>query len=69
MVLELASGNLRDVYTKSEEYTFKQGLKILLGVAKGLAYMHTMPEAVIHRDVKSDNVMVMGDGATGKVQC
>ena len=36
-------------------------------MAKGLAYMHTMPEAVVHRDIKSGNVMVMEDGKTGKI--
>ena len=51
MVLELAHSDLRSCY-KEENFTLEIGLKIVLGVAKGLAYMHTMPEPVVHRDVK-----------------
>ena len=39
----------------------------MLGVAKGLTYMHSMPTPVVHRDIKSDNIMIMEDGTTGKV--
>ena len=38
-----------------------------MGAAKGLSYMHLMPTPVVHRDVKSGNIMVMEDGETGKI--
>ena len=54
MVIELAGGDLRSLYKEKNgaTFTFEVGLKIVTDVAKGLAYMHSMPEPVIHRDVK-----------------
>ena len=67
MVIEFAGGgDLMDLY-KGETFSFKTGLKVVLGAAKGLAYMHSMPSPVVHRDIKSGNIMVMSDGETGKV--
>ena len=70
MVIEKADGgDLRRLYkqTMGQQYSFELGLKIVLGAAKGLAYMHSMPTPFVHRDVKSQNIMVMGDGVTGKL--
>ena len=71
MVIELAEGgDLMDLYTEKKEgraYSFKAALKIVAGAAKGLAHMHAMPAPVVHRDIKSANIMIMGDGITGKV--
>ena len=70
MVVEMASGgDLKEVYEKKKGnvYSLKIGLKIVLGAARGLAHMHSMPTPMVHRDVKSMNVMVMEDGVSGKV--
>ena len=69
MVLELAAGDLQDQYEEKGDRTFSFpiGLKIMIGAALGLAHMHTMPEPMIHRDIKSINIMVMPDGETGKL--
>ena len=64
--MEIAEGgDLMGLYNEKREqkYEFKLGLKVILGAAKGLAHMHTMPAPYVHRDVKSANIMVMGDGA------
>ena len=61
-----SGGDLRSLY-QQKTFDFKTGLKIVLGVAKGLAHMHSMPEAVVHRDIKSMNILVMEDLITGKV--
>ena len=51
MVMELADGDLRGTYAKplggKDEYTFQDGLKVVVGAAKGLAYMHSMPSPVL----------------------
>ena len=69
MVVELAkAGDLRGLYTsKTTNWQFETGLRIVATASKGLAYMHSMPIPVVHRDVKSLNVMVMEDGVTGKL--
>ena len=69
MVIELAAGDLNEMYLGKGQapYSLKVGLKILLGAAKGLAHMHSMPLPVVHRDIKSGNIMVMADGVTGKL--
>ena len=71
MVMELAAGDLRGFYAKptggkNDTYTFRSGQMVVVGAAKGLAYMHSMPSPVLHRDIKSGNIMVMKDGI-GKV--
>lgn len=66
MVIEMADGgDLMELYKekRGQKYSFKLGLKVLVGAARGLAHMHTMPTPCVHRDVKSSNIMVMKDGA------
>ena len=67
MVIELAEGgDLMDFYMEKREgreYSFKVALKVALGAARGLAHMHSMPTPVVHRDIKSGNVMIMSDGS------
>ncbi|KAG2383064.1 hypothetical protein C9374_004401 [Naegleria lovaniensis] len=41
--------------------TFSQKLEILLGVAKGMAYMHSLkPNPILHRDLKPANILLCG---------
>ena len=51
--------------SKDGTYSFKLALKVVLGAAKGLAHMHSMPTPFVHRDVKSGNIMVMGEKGDG----
>ena len=69
MVIELAAGDLVGLYKQKQghQYSLLAGVKIVTGAAKGLAHMHSMPTPVVHRDIKSANIMVMQDGETGKV--
>ncbi|GAX81844.1 hypothetical protein CEUSTIGMA_g9272.t1 [Chlamydomonas eustigma] len=41
-------------------YSDKQAVQLLLGVAKGLQYLHSRRPMVIHRDLKLENVMLDG---------
>ena len=73
MVVELAeAGDVQGLYEDKDKrpYSLLLGLKVLAGAAKGLAYMHSMPVPIVHRDIKSGNIMVMMNEAqslTGKV--
>lgn len=74
MVLELGDrGDLMSFYNGKRldtPYSFKLALKIVAGAATGLAYMHSMPCPIVHRDVKSANIMITSDGntdQTGKI--
>ena len=71
IVMELAhGGDLRELYTgenEEQKYTFKLGLSIVLGAAKGLAHMHSMPAPAVHRDVKSMNILLVNDENAGQV--
>ena len=39
---------------------------IMLNVAKGLNYIHNLPEIIIHRDIKPENILI-GMGCVAKV--
>ena len=69
MVIELAAGDLAGLLKEKNgiPYSFAIGVKVVTGAAKGLTHMHSMPTPVVHRDVKSGNIMVMQDGVTGKI--
>lgn len=60
-------GNLRDLLdgkiAAARHFNWPARLNVLLGVAKGLAYLHegTNP-AVVHRDLKSSNILIDGAG-------
>ena len=66
-VIELAAGGDLRHYYNQQDYDFFKALKIIAGVAKGMAYMHSMPAPVIHRDLKSGNVLIMEDGVSAKI--
>ena len=38
---------------------FKSKMQIVLGLAAGMEYLHTLPPPIIHRDLKPDNVMIV----------
>eukprot|EP00002_Diphylleia_rotans_P011899 TRINITY_DN233_c0_g2_i11.p1 TRINITY_DN233_c0_g2~~TRINITY_DN233_c0_g2_i11.p1 ORF type:complete len:1491 (-),score=353.01 TRINITY_DN233_c0_g2_i11:2172-6428(-) len=61
LLLEYAShGSLRDVLSASKSLlSFGQQMGALCQVAEAMAFLHNRKPSVIHRDLKSANVMVM----------
>ena len=75
IVMELMDGNLRD-FIKHENYQLPQKIIVsfALDIAKGLSYLHGRYPPVLHRDLKTDNILLkggtakIGDLGSAKVQ-
>ncbi|CAI7778295.1 unnamed protein product [Closterium sp. NIES-53] len=52
--------------SSSEPLSLRQRLKLAVGAAEGLAYLHGFENPIIHRDIKPANILV-GDNLTAKV--
>lgn len=62
LVLELAEGGtLRNFLQSQRPPTWKDSkMRILRGIAAGVAYLHSLSPSVMHRDLKSENVLLDG---------
>ncbi|KAM0009203.1 putative protein kinase RLK-Pelle-CrRLK1L-1 family [Helianthus debilis subsp. tardiflorus] len=61
LVYEYAHNGSLDMYLDSTELTWIQRLKICIGAAHGLAYLHNSVgthQRVLHRDIKSSNILL-----------
>lgn len=63
IVTELcANGDLFDYIRGVNHPPFVNMLEIMLGIAKGVEYLHTRKPSIIHRDIKSSNVLITAQG-------
>lgn len=59
LVMEFAAkGSLYAVLHSNEQMDWPRRLKIAAGIAKGLAYLHNQNPVILHRDIKSMNVLL-----------
>ncbi|XP_042758507.2 probable serine/threonine-protein kinase PBL12 [Lactuca sativa] len=63
LVYEYASKRGLDLYLNSHDLTWVRRLKICIGAARGLSYLHDSESAgtqqrVLHRDIKSSNILL-----------
>jgi len=55
-----AGGSVFDLlYNTRQEVSMRQRLKILSDVAQGLRFLHAQKPSILHRDLKSSNVLLM----------
>lgn len=63
IVTELcANGDLFDYIRGVPHPSLTVMLEIMLGIAKGVDYLHTRKPTIIHRDIKSSNVLITAQG-------
>ncbi|KWU44908.1 kinase-like protein, partial [Rhodotorula sp. JG-1b] len=57
-----ANGDLFDYIRKTDPPPFTAMLDIMLGIARGIEYLHLHKPTIIHRDIKSSNVLISAQG-------
>lgn len=64
LLMEYVEGeNLKNVIEARGGFTARQTAELGAQLAEGLFYLHRLPEPVVFRDVKPENVMLAQDGA------
>ncbi|KAL7598352.1 hypothetical protein Lser_V15G22681 [Lactuca serriola] len=61
LVYKYASNRSLDLHLENKDLTWVRRLKVCIGVARGLAYLHDPGETqqrVLHRDIKSSNILL-----------
>ena len=62
ILMEFAEGSLKDTLKESSGLTTEKIIFYTEQILKGLFYLHTRKPLIIHRDIRSANVLIMSDG-------
>jgi serine/threonine protein kinase len=61
----MESGDLYGfVHQKTIEFDWSLKLKIAIDIANGMAFLHSAKPPIVHRDLKSPNVLVITSNVT-----
>ncbi len=63
MAMEFIAGRSLEELLDERPLEWQEAVNITREVLKGLAYAHGLPEPVVHRDIKPDNVLLGDDGS------
>ena len=58
IITELCSNGNLDSYLINNKLTIQQKYKIIYQICKGINYLHTLTTPIIHRDLKTQNVLL-----------
>lgn len=61
------SGSLRQYRKKHKKVSIKAMRRWAVQILTGLEYLHSQEPAIIHRDLKCDNIFINGNGGTVKI--
>lgn len=68
LVMERLDTNLDNVLEKRKNLSFSLVLHILLDIAKGLVYLHSLkPQPIIHRDLTARNILLNSASMQAKI--
>ncbi len=62
IVMEYAPSTLAALIHSNQELDWSRRLTLALGIAKGLAYLHGNKPQILHRDLKSMNILIGTEG-------
>ena len=66
VVMEKCDGGELEKFYTAADYKVAKGMQVVLDASYGLAYMHSFSTPIVHRDIKSANILVTGE-ARGKL--
>jgi len=61
MIMELMNCSLRDLLKTKVNLNYKEKVKILMGIAHGMSYLHSLKPPILHLDLKSTNILAKKD--------
>ena len=63
LVMERMKENLREYLMREKgKLSWQKAIEICLSIVRGLRYLHSLPKAIVHRDLNEKNIMITEDG-------